>query len=519
MTTRTRKVDGQIERQIATGMIVSAEYLKAVRAIYADELIAAPFVAAVAKWCLDYHKQYERAPGRDIANIFESHKRNGLPDEQANLIEDFLAGLSDEYEHAEAGKFNAAYLLDRTEERFEARNQELLMQDITALHVKGDFKSAEELIRNYRRVERPSGTGVEPFTDKDAIYKAFDDEKVKPLLVLPGALGDLIGPIVRGDFVGLMGMEKIGKSWRLQDIAMRALRAGCNVAYFDAGDMDEDQIIVRLHTRNSKQSPKYWGRTKTPVLDCTHGQDDSCRKRERVSRYGIMIERRQKDGTLKWERMAYEEAPGHRPCTACVKAAPHDFKGAVWYEMIETEQLTWQRAVELGKRLAVHTRKRLKLSCHANSTLTVAGMDVVLDRWEEEDGFVPDLIIADYFDIFDAENPKTVDERHKQNDRWKAGRRLTQQRHCALIAATQADAASYDQKSLKLKNFSEAKTKYAHVTKFVFINQTPEEKRDMVVRMALALAREEDFDIRDEVVVMQNLRLGQPYLGSFRYRQ
>lgn len=511
---KTRKIDNAIERKIVTGMIVSDRYLKSVQPIYHHDLIAIPFAKTVASWCLDYYARYGRAPERHVADIFEAERRNGLPDEQANLIEDFLADISDEYAHAEAGKFNVDYLLDQTEQRFEARNQQLLIQDVEALHDNGDFQAAEHLLIDYKKVQRPASSGIEPLIDENAICSAFDDTD-NVLFRLPGALGNLVGPIEREDFVGILGPEKRGKTWRLQDLSMRALRAGCNVAYFDAGDMSEKQVVRRLHTRNTGLSPKYWGRMKSPVIDCAYSQDDTCRKRGRLSRTGC-TEEVLTDGKLVRQRIAYEELRGYVPCAVCMRDDPRDFKGAVWYETIETERLTWQHAYKVGTHNAERNRKRFKLSCHANSTLTVRGMEDVLDMWEATEGFVADVVVADYFDIFAPENPKVVDERQKQNETWKAGRRLTQERHCALITGTQADADSYGKKSIREKNFSEDKRKYGHATRFMTLNQTPEEKRDMVIRIGTMFVREDDYDIREEAVVLQNLRLGQPYLGSYK---
>lgn len=509
---RIRKVDNAIEKQIVTAMIVSDKFLKDVRSIYADDLMAIPFARTTARWCLDYFETYGKAPGIHIQDLFDSHRRNGLDGEQAPLIEEFLADISDEYERSET--INAQYLLDRAEERFDSRNQELLMADVRALHAESKYKEADELIRTYKRVELPSTHGIEPLTDEAAIDEAFDDSGKDILFELPGELGRLIGSIEREDFVGILGPEKRGKTWRLLDIAMRGLRARCNVAYFDAGDMGQKKITKRLHIRNSGMSDKYYGKQKSPVLDCAYSQDDSCTKRERVSKMGVMREVRKK-GQLMLERKQLEEEPDYRPCTICQKDAPRDFVGAVWHEWINVERLTATKAKEIGKRTTDRSRKRLRISCHSNSTLTVREMDATLNRWRDEDGFIPDIVIADYFDIFAPENPKVTEERQKQNDTWKAGRRLSQEWHVALFTATQADAASFDQKILREKNFSEDKRKYGHVTKFMTLNQTPEEKRDGVMRIGTMFVREDDFDIERTVTVLQNLRIGQPYMGSF----
>lgn len=512
---RARKIDNSIENKIVTGAIVSTEYLKSVRMIYNADLIAVPFVKTVMQWCLDYYAQYEHAPERHIADIFEAKRRNGLPEEQANLIEDFLAGLSDEYEHAEAGKFNAQYLLDQTEQRFEARNQELLLLDIQALHSKSDYKAAEELLRNYKRVQRPNGQGIEPLTNKEAIERAFSDEEQYILFRLPGILGELVGPIVREDFIGILAPEKRGKSITMLDMAMRALRPGCNVAYFDAGDSSETEITQRIHIRNSRQSHKNYGVLKSPVLDCAHNQDDTCNKRERTARRGVLEDARTAEGKIIKKKQPYESVQGYTPCTYCEKHNSKEFKGAVWYELIDAKRLTADRAYELGKRTAERTRKRFKLSCHPNNTLSVRGIEAVLDAWEQTDNFVADVVIVDYADILIADDTKIHEERHRQNNIWKALRRVSQQRHCAVITATQADADSYDRKSLKESNFSEDKRKYSHVTKFLTLNQTPEEKDEMIMRIGMMFARNSKWDIRRQAAVMQNLDLAQVYCGSY----
>lgn len=511
---RMRSVDNTVEKRIVIGLVVSDQFTKELLSIYQPELMEIPFARTVAEWCVEYFKKYEKAPGRHIQDIYDSAKEH-LPEAQAELIEDFLADLSDEWEHAEAGKFNAEFLLDEAEKRFQSRALTMLNEDVSALLGKGDVAGAEHLRLEFKMPMRPSSLGVDPLTDEDLIRKSLDNVEADELFRLPGALGQFVGPIVREDFIGIMGPEKRGKSWRLLDFAMRAFRARCNVAYFDAGDNSEVQATRRIHTYNSRRSVKYSGPCKSPILDCAHNQNDSCRKRERECNFGVMQEVNVK-GTLKWERVALELAPNYKACTYCMREDPREYKGAVWHEMIDVQQLTTAYAIEEGKRTTDRSRKRFKLSCHPNSTLTVAEMDATLRRWKDEEGFVPDVVLADYFDIFAAEDPKSrLDERHKQNETWKAGRRLTQVWHCALITATQADAGSYDQYTIGASNFSEDKRKYGHITKMIVLNQTNEERIDGIMRIGTMFVRENEYDLNKQVAVLQNLKIGQPLLGSY----
>ena len=139
----------------------------------------------------------------------------------------------------------------------------------------------------------------------------------------------------------------------------------------------------------------------------------------------------------------------------------------------------------------------------------------MLDIWEREDGFVPDIIAIDYADLLVPE--VRTEFRHQVDNIWKGLRNLTQERHCLGITVTQADARAYDQNKLKVSNFSEDKRKNAHVTAMYGINQDTKdrEKKLGIMRFNELVVREGDFSSSNEVYVIQNLRRGRPFLGSF----
>jgi len=509
---RIRQVDHSIEKRIVTGGIISTEFLAGVRSIYQPDLMAIPFAKTVMQWCLDYHEQYDKAPGRDIQGVFESHSRNGLDPTQAEMISDFLAHISDEFEHAP--QFNSAYLLDQTEKRFKSRSLQLLSDDISAVLAQGNPAEAETLLTDYKRVELPTSAGVEPLTDAALIQKAFESVEGDILFKFPGALGKLLGPIVREDLIGILGIEKIGKTWILLEFVMRAVNAKCNVALFGAGDMMEEQYVRRIHTYNSKRSHKHHGAMLSPIIDCLRNQDDTCNKRERTGEGSILETVLVQGKPPEQRKRQFNDAFDHRVCTYCMKEAPTDFFGGVWAERIVVEELTADHAIATGVKTAERSRKRLKMSCHPTGTLTIREADAILDRWEQEDGFVPDIILYDYFDIMAPENTKTLEERHKQNDTWKAARAQAQRRHAAVVSVTQANSAGYGQRSLNAKNFSEDKRKFSHCTKFLFLHQQDAEKREGVMRISTAFVRDDAFSDK-QVTVLQNLNIGRPFLGSF----
>jgi len=147
------------------------------------------------------------------------------------------------------------------------------------------------------------------------------------------------------------------------------------------------------------------------------------------------------------------------------------------------------------------------LSVHANSTINVAGISDILKRWESELDFVPDVIIIDYADILAPEDSRK-EARHQVNDTWKALRRLSQERHCLVLTPTQANAQSYDVKTLRMKHFSEDKRKLAHVTALLGLNQTDPERKLGVMRLNWILVREKAFSVDHCLWTTQCLSLG-----------
>ena len=98
-----------------------------------------------------------------------------------------------------------------------------------------------------------------------------------------------------------------------------------------------------------------------------------------------------------------------------------------------------------------------------------------LKEWESREGWVADFVVIDQADLMMAESAK-MDFRHQVNSIWLGLRQVNQEYHNCMVVSTQSDSAAYKAKVLTRSNFSEDKRKLAHVTGFLGLNQTPEEK-------------------------------------------
>lgn len=515
MTTYRRKpVKENPERQIVLGMVVSDQFIKDIQTILRIDLIETPYILTVIKWCQDHFKQFGKAPGVHIEDIYRDQVRLGnLDDHQEEMISDLLVSLNQEYERAEL--FNVAVLLDQAERHFEGKNLARKSESIKQALSRGDVKAAQQELKDYKSITLPQSQGVDPFTNRESMESAFN-YATEPLFKVPGAAGKFLNDLfVRDAFVTLLGPEKRGKTWLLIELSILARRAGRNVAFFSAGDMTLPQMSIRFGIRFAGRSHKqrYCGELKVPVLDCWHNQDDSCNCSDRMGTFGILKDKEK--GILK----TFEEAKDHVPCTHCLDhyEPEYKFKGSSWFGIRPPVlPLTWNDAIKAGERLNRRWGKkaRMQLIAYSNGSLTISEIRRQLHIWKEEIGFVPDVIITDYMDILDAEKNKDQ-YRQSINTIWAEMRALSQDTHSLCLSASQSDAASYYAKWITLKNFSEDKRKFSHVTGTVTLNQTTDEKVRGVMRLGQLAVREDDYSEKDYVTILQSLAQGKAILDSF----
>lgn len=509
MAVKRTQIDTALEKQILIGMIVSTEYLRDVTPIYMPDLLEIKFAPIVANWCMTYYNTYKKAPGLLIQELFESWERNNTNSEQIKYIDDFLATLSDEHEHAD--KFNAPYIMDKTLVYFKKRSYQLLSDDLRYHTQNDNIEDAEQTLNEFKKVERLVSKGIDPFNDMSAIQSSFDNN-YEPLFIVPGKLGELMNDqLTRDSFIALLAPEKRGKSWWLQQLGMWAHRGRCNVVEFQVGDMSEPQRVRRQHISLARKSDKlkYCQSLLIPVLDCENNQKNLCDSRNRASnKWGVY-----EDG----EKLPFEDAPDHNPCTYCSNIKGSNFKGATWqYKRAPVEPLEWREAYKVSQEYLKRVRpKGYKLFTYPSRSINVTQIKAQLDLLERTEGFVPDVILIDYADILAPEPNSSNEERHRKNETWLALRGLSQLRHCCVITASQADAASYYQTSITKSNFSEDKRIFGHVTAMFALNQTIEEKLAGIMRIAPLVIREDAYDESYNVHVGGSLAIGCPYLFSY----
>jgi hypothetical protein len=512
-----------IERLIVVGLINSTEYIQQIRGLWDPGLLESQEAYYIAQWAVAYFDKYGNAPGRLIEDIYYDKKQSGeIPEDHIPGIKDSLEDLALEYDEG----FNLQYALDQTQKYFKRRSIEEYERKLNEFIEDRDFDGAEEFTANYRikSFHFVNDLDLSKPESMVRIESAFA-HSAEPLIKYPGALGSFVNDhLIRGGFVALMGPEKRGKSFLLLDMAIRASYRRNKVAFFQAGDMTEQEQILRIGSYLTKLPilERNTGEMFIPVADCLRNQLDICDLKERRCDFGIFTSGDYDETTIRKEltKERLEEAfedygDDYRPCTVCDEYKTRHL-GVPWLKQITLKRaVTFEDSKKKYENFFQKKHRVFKISTHINDALTVTMIRGTLDRWEREDGFVPDVIAVDYADLLVPEKNKEF--RHGQNEIWKNLRALSQERNCLVLTATQADAKSYESDLLKMSNYSEDKRKFAHVTAMFGLNQDKKfrEKRLGLMRINHLVIRAGNFDSVGTVTILQDLNTGQPFLDSY----
>jgi hypothetical protein len=506
-----------IEQKIIIGFLTNTSFITEIEEEWDSKYIESSIGKLLCNWSLEYFKTYKKAPKEDIETILLTKIKEGLDEEIAEEInEDILPLLSKEYEKEK----DPTFLIDEARVFFKERQIQLHSEQLTNLIENNKVEEAINLISNFKLKQKLEYSGLDLSKQEtiEKVERAFD-ETYQKVISFPGAFGEFINDeLVRGGLISILAPEKRGKTQALIEFMMRAYMQKKKVAFFQAGDMTENQLIMRLciYLTQRSNKEKYCGTRYIPVPDCIYNQKDTCTKKVRECDFGLFGEEIEGRDDITKEQLlqALEDNPNYKPCHNCSQWGKNTW-GTPWLKkVVIKEPLSKKRAIIRWKRFFIKAGLSIKISTHANLTLRVKDIEDVLDKWKEQENFEPDLILIDYADILASEIKGDVRER--ENHKWMRLRALSQRGNQPLvIVPTQADSASYKQDTLNMSNFSEDKRKNAHVTASFGLNQDSKgrEKEIGIMRWNKIVVRE--GDLSGQVYVLQHLAIGRSFLGSY----
>lgn len=494
----------EIERKISIYCILSDAYLQRFSLIYRKKFISGDLAKTVIDWCLDFFTKYNHAPGKEIQSIYEKHESKLSPD-LYDSIGAFLESISDE---SKSDATNIEYLYEETIRYFQKQALSDLATNLEGLVIEEKTDEALSLLSDFAVIDDKIGYGQELFESEEFIDETLNDEDDDALIKYPGALGMMLNSqFTRGSFVSLLAPEKTGKTFWLMEFFIRACWQRRNAALIQIGDMSKKQIVKRIAVHLAKRhfNSKHCGDVKIPIMDCYFNQTNQCRLKKRKCRTGIILD------ADSGETLDFDEATesGYTVCAACRGSGRHF--PAVWYRKAHITPLGSREELKpFWRRIKRRMKgKRAKLFCVPS--ITSKELLSILKIWEKQEDFVPDVLVLDYIDEIQADG--RMDFRQGINKVWSDIRGYTLEKNNLVITASQADSKSYGLERITRKNFSEDKRKLAHVTAMYALNQTEDEKRKGVMRIAPIVEREDDSI--NEVSVLYSFKIARPFLDSF----
>ena len=527
------------ERNTLKLMLQSTEFLtyissplKMVFATYQrSEFIQSKEIEIIMRWVLEYFQKYHKAPQFDIESIVwrECDKIKRNEPVQAELLEALVQSICDEIDDEDV-EYNAKAQWDITKEYFNMRRAALLARDLDHAVQSIDEDYIKESMQRYRGTESTTSKITSILEDEDLVDRAFA-QKSEPLLELPGAIGELLNRhMVPGGFISFLGAEKRGKSWILLYLQMMAAAQRIPTIQFQCGDMTEEDVAARvgIHITRRSNDKDYCGEIAVPILDCAKSQSGEC------TGAGLVWPNQQNPGERKsrnkdkaepepdavWDldsiKRVLKDNPHYEPCTECRRNGSRDYRGAVYWKLrAPVHPLTAPDQKKAYKEFIDRHRlsklARPLMSEYPTFALSITEIKAILEECRAA-GALPKIVLIDYADLLAQESK---DPRLSAHMVWGGLRGLASEFGVLFITVTQTNKEGLLTQLLDETNFSESKTKNAHVTALFGLNQTPKEKEMGVLRINTILARGAKFNKRRAVAVLQCLEIGQPIMGSY----
>jgi len=498
--TTIKTLDTTIENEITTAMIISTKFLSDIEKLFVPEYMRNSFAKIICFWCFDYYTQYRKAPGVHIKDIFLVESESGMSAEDKEIIGTFLSKLSEQY--VEDQGVNNDYIRDNALSYFRKRELEIRVEQARRYLEVGKIEDAEDQFSKYKKIAYQTSGWFNPFESKEMI-EVFDDRD-DGVFVLPGALGQIMGKIERDWFIAILAPFKRGKTWFLQEMAVRAMFQRLKVVFISL-EMKKKNIKERLYKRitglGSKSGEDVF---LYPIFDCLLNQTGICERTERTNRLPL----RSDNG----EKPDFDIDMEYRACTYCRDRMIPDYEMDTWYELLEIPKFDFKSTQKNMRALMGMYGDNLRIICYPRFAAGLSDINRDLYLLEQQESFIPDVILVDYADILKPDS--AGDKRNQIDDIWKMLASMAAQRHCIVFTASQGTRGAIYKSDMSQDDLAEWIGKLGHVDMFLGLNQSKDEKRSKIIRVNGLVHRHREIDEQVSAVLLQQLEMGQFCLDS-----
>lgn len=446
------------ERQLITLLTMNDSFCASIMPVFIPDVLTSLYARNVGAWCKEYYEQYRMAPKASIQDIFRQRAVSMTNADLADSIKVFLDRLTADYKASLYN--NLPYYVDEATDYLRVLGLLEHCNKVTALTNSGKLDQAEAEIATFKQSKAVRVSGISLVRDTDTIVTMLSAVDT-PLFKLDGDLGKVAGSFYRKDFMAGLSSMKGSKSWFLQYVDQCAALSGLKVCHIDL-EMRVEEPLQRFVR----------GMLSAPIKDMDVN----------IPKF-----------------VSYDAEPNEHSLYHVEHQIVH--KTGVPMDVDKLRQELYYR---------LHSGGDIMIFSMPSGATTVRDIEALLDNLERYQGYVPDVLTIDYCDLLGSAER---DYRQKLNDIWLNLRRVVQERNIFGATVTQSTRAGVSGKELNSEDISEDIRKLAHVTTFLSIYGTDDQKKNdtCFVKCLETRARRETWD---SAMVLQCLDIGRWYLDS-----
>ena len=430
----------------------------------------------VFSWLIHHYKKYKQAPKMTIGDIFKNDIKQ-LGESKSEVVKDFFDNLYREYQAYQEDLTSPDYIIQEVIPQFQTKREaELLIDDLEKATKKNDVDEIYKTINNFKKLSEEDldddlGTSKPGSVSEVKRYYIKEDESRNRLFVLPGAIGQFLGPFYRGALYAVTGVEKAGKTYFMQEVGFHAVK------------FEKLKVLdINLEMPTEQKNERFWQRALNlaiddensgiklfPIFDCENNQYGTCQVRKTKLNKRNLIKHAD-------ETICFDDRKTWKICDKCRfektrrNAVPTKrFIPCIWYKPIKIKLMNESRLTRGIKALEPYGIGNYRIKCFPRFSVNFDDIYEYILKYIEKKRFKPDLIIWDYPDITAPIDRKVMD-RLNIDYNWKKIAGVAQILNCAVLVADQASKEERLKRSLTNMCTTESKTKDAHLDMRISLN-------------------------------------------------
>jgi len=441
------------EMNFLCAFILSEKFCALFHKAFKPQYFENPDYRTLTAYIQAYFKKYSRPPKKLIISYMEKHKKQFVDETAYQSLKKTLIVSAESVDEL-LDKYESQYIIDDAELFIKAAALRITVDEINLALDNDDEEGAMQV---YEKMIIPEVQKSNIITFEDDIDKQMEALRKNRNLIIQfkDNVGQLVGPLFRGDFFSFASPTGVGKSWWLMWSAKQCREQGLNVLFLSL-EMQEQSILKRFQQL-------YYRRT-------LYGEEVTIAKfvRDDENKYKIV----------------------HKKLNV---------------EKLKPEDVNELKIKAMGK----HPHGRLKIVCRAG--ININDLKALMSELKYQNKFVPDVIILDYADKMTTVK-RVNTEREALGIIWKDLRDLALDQNLLLITASQTNRASWD-KHFGRDAIAEDSRKLNEVTCAVGIMADKKDRELGILLLRLLKVRDGYYENRD-VACSCNYHIGQPVLQS-----